>query len=234
MRRQFLLAAVVGIFAVQALPVLAGSVAPQQAVPAQGQAKPLMRQLQESFGQNHEIVGHTAFIQTLMSGKLTRPQLDAHLQQRALIHEEIDSILMTAGSTKVPYGDAQRQVLTLLHKDMEDMGTPWPKETDAWPLTKKLLQEIRDSVKEGPFFALGVLHVYYGGITHGGRDIGAIIDKDLRVNLSYYLKSDGYGDYAKQVNLILTPKDQQEMIRGADSTYRYIITSNDDSFFQSR
>lgn len=228
MKRTLFIAAAIGFLSLQALPAFSVQ------DPAQ-QSTPLMRQLQNSFGQNHEIVGHTAFIQTLMTGKLTRAQLDAHLQQRALIHEEIDSILMTAGVAKgLPYSDDQRQVLTLLRKDMEAMGTPWPKEDMAWPLTKKLLNQIRDSVKEGPYFALGVLHVYYGGITHGGRDIGAMINRDLKVNLSYYLKSDGYAAYAKRVNEIMTPKDQQEMIRGGVATYQYIITSNDDSFFQAR
>ena len=195
--------------------------------------KPLTGKLREAFGDNHDVVGRTAFVRTLMSGKLTKPQLEAHFQQRALIHQEVERVLLFADRTKpVPYGEAQSQVLRLLRHDLEAMGSEWPAETKATPLTRKMIQEIRESVKNGPYFALGVLHVYYGGITHGGRDIGARIAKTLNVPQTYYLKSNGYAEYAAQVNGIANPADQKEMIRGGVAAYRYIIASNDDPIFR--
>lgn len=197
-------------------------------------AKPLTRQLSEAFGKNHEIVSNTAFIQTLMSGKVTKPQVEAHFQQRALIHMEIDRIMNAAGADKLPYGADQKSVLTLLKADMEKMGFAWPTEAQAWPSTKAFLDEMRESAKQGPYFALGVMHVYYGGITHGGRDIGAIIGDAMKSESTYYLKSDGYNDYSKKVNQITDPAAQKEMIRGGVEAYKYIIASNDAEIFKSK
>ena len=197
--------------------------------------KLLTRQIREAFGENHDIVGKTAFVRTLMTDQLTKPQLEAHFQQHALIHQAVEDVLLYADASKpVPYGEEQKQVLKLLRSDLVAMGSEWPDESKAWPLTKKLIQDIKDSAKSGPFFALGVMHVYYGGITHGGRDIGARIAKILNVPQTYYLKSDGYSDYAEKVNTITNPADQKEMIRGGVAAYKYIITSNDDPVFKSK
>ena len=188
------------------------------------------RILHDSFGDNHEVVSHTAFVQTLMGGKLTKAQLEVHLQQRALIHGEIDSILKTA--TNVPYGQAQKDVLDYLAKDLVVMGSSWPKEEVARPLTKEFLAEIKESAKQGPFFALGVMHVYYGGITNGGRFIGKKIGDTVGVTPTYYLKSDGYQDYLKLVNEIKDPAARREMIRGGQAAYKYIIASNSEDVFK--
>ncbi|MGV3619142.1 MAG: hypothetical protein ACO1SV_27770 [Fimbriimonas sp.] len=203
------------------------------AAPVQG--KSLTRKIREAFGQNHEVVGRTAFNQTLMGGRLTKPQLLAHLHQRALVHEAVERVLLYADRTKpVPYGPEQQQVLRLLRSDLEAMGSAWPTPEMAKPLTKRMIAEIEASTKQGPYFALGVMHVYYGGITHGGREIGARIAKKLRVPQTYYLKSDGYYDYAERVNTITNPADQGEMIRGGKAAYKYIIASSDDPVFKSK
>lgn len=194
--------------------------------------KTFTRMLSESFGDNHDVVSHTAFVNTLMDGKLTKEQAEAHFQQRALIHQAVDKVLVAAGD-KVPYGPEQKEVITLLKKDLVAMGSSWPEDAKAWDLTKKMIVDIEESAKKGPYFALGVMHVYYGGITHGGRDIGAIIGKVIKYDPTYYLKSDGYNAYAKQVNLMVTdPEAQKEMIRGGQAAYRYIIASNDDPVFK--
>jgi hypothetical protein len=167
-----------------------------------------------------------------MEGKLTKAQLAAHYQQRALIHEAVDAVLR-ATDKPVPYGDDQKAVLTLLRDDMKAAGIAWPTEAMATPLTKAMLREIRESAKTGPYFALGVLHVYYGGITHGGRDIGRTIGETFKTEPpTYYLKSDGYADYARRVNQITDASAQREMIQGGVAAYRYIIASNDDPIFK--
>jgi hypothetical protein len=195
--------------------------------------KPFTRLLSESFGDNHDVVGNTAFVNTLMAGKLTKVQAEAHLQQRALVHQAVDKVLLAADSSKfVPYGPQQKEVIALLRKDLVGMGSSWPADAKAWDLTKKMIADIEESAKKGPYFALGVFHVYFGGITHGGRDIGAIIGKVVNHEMSYYLKSDGYRAYATQVNLITDPEAQKEMIRGGQAAYRYIIASSDDPVFK--
>jgi hypothetical protein len=192
---------------------------------------PLMRRFSEAFGRNHTVVGRTAFVQGLMARKLTKAQIDDHFQQRALIHQEVDRVLRAAALPV--YGERQKEVVDLLRADMAAYGTKWPEEAQAWPLTKALIDEIRASEKQGPYFALGVLHVYYGGITHGGRDIGAIIGEILKTAPpTYYLKSDGYDDYAKRINEITDPRAQSEAIRGGVEAYKYIIASNDDPSFK--
>jgi hypothetical protein len=194
--------------------------------------KPLTRILRESYGVNHEVVGNAAFNKTLFAGKLTKAQVEAHLQQRALIHNEVHRILNAAG-TKVPYGADQKHVLVYLFDDLIAMGSGWPTEPQARPLTKAFLQEIRDSEKRGPYFALGVQHVYYGGITNGGRMIGQKITDTIGVTLTYYGKSDGYQPYLAEVNKIMDPAAREEMIRGGKAAYQYIIASSNEDIFKA-
>lgn len=185
------------------------------------QATPLTKRISAAFGDDHEIVQRTKFIDTLMAGKLTRAQLVDHLQQRALVHEAMDRILN--GKRLAAYGPEQVAVLTFLRQDLAAMGTPWPTPADAWPSTAEFLKTLE---AEGPYYALGAFHVYYGGITHGGRAIGARIGRSLGVNLAYYAKSDGYAAYVERVNQIADPDAQRAMIRGGVAAYRYIIAIN--------
>ena len=195
---------------------------------------PLTRQLSKAFGNDHEVVQNTAFIQAALNHKLTKDQLLAHLQQRALVHQAVDQVLGMVQPPLTAYGDDQKNVITLLRQDLTALGSTWPTNTSAWPLTRDFIRTIQDSAKTGPYYALGVFHVYYGGITHGGRDIAAEIDKTLNTDLSYYLKSDGYSAYAKHVNEILAPDAQKEMIRGGVAAYQYIIAVNDVDQFKSK
>jgi hypothetical protein len=201
--------------------------------PAAPGDKPFTQILRESYGVNHEVVGNALFNQAVFAGKLTRAQLEVHLQQRALVHNEVHRILIHApASLNIPYGPEQKNVLTLLFSDLVAMGSGWPTEPEARPLTRDFLREIRESEKRGPYFALGVMHVYYGGITNGGRMIGAKIGETTGVNLAYYEKSDGYRPYAGQVNKISDPKAREEMIKGGQAAYRYIIASSNEDVFK--
>jgi hypothetical protein len=182
------------------------------------------RILSASFGKNHEIVSQTPFIETVLNEKLTKPQLLLHLRQRELVHRALDAILSSAPG--VPYEGPQKEVLALLDKDILALGSTVPTASEARPLTKEFLRTIEESRSEGPYFALGVFHVYYGGITNGGRQIGAMIGKQVGVEPSYYLKSDGYRDYLAKVNLIEDPIARSEMIRGGKAAYAFIIASN--------
>jgi hypothetical protein len=219
-------------WATLSFPVSGAAVAGTRAAAESGGEKPFTRLLRESYGANHEVVGGAAFNTTLFAGKLTRPQLEAHLQQRALIHNEVHRIL-NAARTKVPYGAEQKRVLVLLFDDLIAMGSGWPTEAQARPLTAAFLREIRDSEKRGPYFALGVQHVYYGGITNGGRMIGQKIGDTLGFSPTYYAKSDGYAPYLAEVNKIADPAARQEMIRGGQAAYRYIIASSNEDIFRA-
>lgn len=215
-------------------PVATAATASIAAVQVSGE-KPFTQILRASYAGNHEVVGNAAFNKTLFAGALTKPQLEVHLQQRALVHNEVHRILNAAEPAKaVPYGAAQRQVLVYLFQDLIALGSGWPTEAQARPLTKAFLQEIRDSEKLGPFFALGVQHIYYGGITNGGRMIGEEIGKTLKVTPSYYAKSDGYTEYLAQVNKIADPDARAEMIRGGQAAYRYIIASSNEDVFKTK
>ncbi len=190
--------------------------------------KTLSRQMHDAFGNNHDVVSHTAFIETVMSGKLTRAQLIDHLRQREIVNATLDDVLKDASG--LPYGPEQRNVLTLLRANLEGLGAGKTTDAQAWPLTKSFVAEIR---KEGPAFALGVFHVYYGGITNGGRDIGAMIEEQTKFTPTYYLKSDGYPDYVKTLNSTVTdPNTQRMAIRGGQAAYRYIIAVNDEATFK--
>ncbi len=197
--------------------------------------KPFTQILRASYGVNHEVVSGAAFNTTLFAGKLTRAQLETHLQQRALIHNEVHRILNSADPAKnIPYGTAQKNILVLLFTDLIEMGSGWPTEAQARPLTRTFLQEIRDSEKKGPYFALGVQHVYYGGITNGGRGIGEKIGETLHFTPSYYEKSDGYQEYLPKVNEITDGDARKEMIRGGQAAYRYIIASSNEDIFEAK
>lgn len=194
----------------------------------------LTRALRTAFGKQHEVVAGAAFNVTLFSGKLTRPQLIAHLQQRALVHNEVHRILVSAApSLNLPYGPDQKHVLTYLFSDLVEMGSGWPTEAQAVPSTRTFLQDLRESEKKGPFFALGVQHVYFGGITNGGRMIGQKINETLTVPLTYYSKSDGYRDYLVKVDEIKDPAARAEMIRGGLAAYKYIGESMNEPIFKS-
>ena len=194
--------------------------------------KPFSRRMSEAFGESHTVVSRSAFIETVMGEKLTKAQLVDHLRQREIVNAALDAIL--SGAPGVPYGAPQKEVLTLLRADLKALGADDPSPADAWPLTETFLQEIRTSAAKGPWFALGVFHVYYGGITNGGRDIGAMIGDQVGYTPAYYLKSDGYRDYLKALNATtLSPEAQAETIRGGRAAYRYIIAVNGDPRFRS-
>jgi hypothetical protein len=196
--------------------------------------KPFHQILRASFGDNHEVVSNSEFNKTVFADKVTREQLIVHLQQRALIHNEVHRILVGADpALHVPYGAAQKQVLVLLFTDLIDLGSGWPTEAEARPLTRAFLEDIRDSEKKGPYFALGVQHVYYGGITNGGRMIGEEIGKTLKFTPTYYEKSDGYPEYVAEVDKITDPAARAEMIRGGQAAYRYIIASSNEAVFKA-
>lgn len=198
---------------------------------AKAPEKPFSRLLSESFGDNHTVVSHSGFIETIRGGKLTKAHLVDHLQQRALVHDALAKIL--DGAPGVPYGDGQRDVLKLLRADLDGLGAGWPEPAKAWPITTAFLEEIEESRAKGPFFALGILHVYYGGITNGGRDIGAMIADQTKFSPTYYLKSDGYRPYLKVLNeTVSDPAARAETIRGGQAAYRYIIAINDDPRFK--
>lgn len=194
--------------------------------------KPFRQVLRAAFANNHDVVGNAAFNNTLFAGKLTRAQLETHLQQRALIHNETHRILNGSESVRSLYGPVQKNVLVLLFDDLINMGSGWPTEAQAHPLTKAFLSEIRDSEKRGPYFALGVWHIYYGGITNGGRMIGEKMGETVHITPTYYEKSDGYPDYLTQVDTITDPAAQAEMIRGGQAAYRYIIAISNDPMFR--
>jgi|GEM_PF-1305415 Heme oxygenase. len=189
--------------------------------------------LRAAYGNNHDIVSNAAFNKTLFEGKLTRRQVEIHLQQRALIHNECHRILNAAPAGAVPYGPAQKQLLAYLFDDLLAMGSGWPTEVQARPRTLAFLQEIRASEAKGPYFALGVHHVYYGGTTNGGRMIGQKIADTNGINLDYYLKTDGYQEYLAGVNKITDPAAREEMIRGGVAAYKYIIDSMNEDVFKT-
>lgn len=215
-------------------PVSGGKLSEKQGDGAQT-AKSFSQILRASYANNHEVVGGAAFNKTLFAGALTKQQLETHLQQRALVHNELHRILIQADPVRrVPYGPAQKNVLILLFTDLIAMGSGWPTEAQAQPLTRSFLKEIRESESKGPFFALGVQHVYYGGITNGGRMIGAKIGETLNFTPTYYQKSDGYQEYLAQVNKISDSAAHQEMIRGGQAAYRYIIASSNEDVFKAK
>lgn len=213
-------------------PKVSGAAASSETTP--DSEKPFTQILRASFANNHEVVGNAAFNKTLFDGRLTKAQLEIHLQQRALVHNEVHRILNNADPAKhVPYGAAQKKVLVLLFEDLIGMGSGWPTEAQARPRTRAFLQEIRDSEKQGPFFALGVQHVYYGGITNGGRMIGEKIGETISFTPTYYAKSDGYMEYLPEVNKITDPEARREMIRGGQAAYKYIIESSNEAVFRA-
>lgn len=193
---------------------------------------PFTLQMHNSFGDDHSIVSTSAFIDSALNKTLTRQQLIDHLQQRALIHEALDRILSN-GKVSI-YGAQQKELLTLLKADMKKANIPWPSAKDAWPITQAFLDELNASAKQGPWYALGVFHVYYGGITHGGRYIGEMINDGVGVYLDYYEKSDGYDAYAAEFNKITDPKAREEILRGGIEAYRSIIAFNDEPAFETK
>jgi hypothetical protein len=195
--------------------------------------EPLSKVLRVALGVHHDDAGRAAFNATLFAGKLTRAQLETHLKQRALIHGETDRILRAASPERL-YGPAQKNILTLLSADLIALGTGWPTESEARPSTAAFLQEIRESEKRGPYFSLGVQHVYYGGITNGGRLIGQKISETVEFTSTYYAKSDGYRDYLRKIDTIRSPESREEMLRGGQAAYRYILVSSNEEVFQSR
>ncbi|WP_309719868.1 hypothetical protein [Armatimonas sp.] len=198
-----------------------------------GVQESLTRRLSSAFRKNHEIVAGSAFNVTLFQGQLTRPQAEIHLQQRALIHSEVHRILNAADpALGLPYGAPQKALLPLLQSDLVAMGSGWPTEAQARPLTKAFLEEIRASEKQGPYFALGVFHVYYGGTTNGGRAIGQKLTQTVGFSPTYYSQSGGYLDYLREVDKIADPAAQAELLHGGEAAYRYILASMNEKVFQ--
>jgi len=197
------------------------------------EAIPLTTLLRESYGNYHELAASTAFNQTVFAGKLTRQQLIIYFQQRALVHQELHRILYATyqKNHNFPYGTEQKHVLVLLFDDLVTLGADWPTEAQALPPTRAFLKEIQQSASQGPYFALGAWHVFYGGITNGGRLIGQKIGETIGFLPSYYEQSGGYQEYLTKVNQISDPHARQEMIQGGLAAYKFIIElSNEDIF----
>lgn len=193
----------------------------------------LTRRISSAFRKNHEVAAGSAFNVTLFQGQLTRSQAELHLQQRALVHNEVHRILNAADSALgVPYGPAQKALLPLLLSDLIAMGSGWPTEAQARPLTREFLEELRQSEKQGPYFALGVFHVYYGGTTNGGRMIGQKLTQAVGFTPTYYAQSGGYADYLREVDKITSSEAQAELLRGGQAAYRYILASLNEKVFQ--
>ena len=187
------------------------------------------------MGNSHQEVSTAAFNQTLFDNKITKAQVITHLQQRALVHNETHRILTEADpALHVPYGPAQKEVLVLLFSDLVAMGSGWPTGDQARPETRAFLQEIKNSQKSGPYFALGVQHVYFGGITNGGRMIGQKIGEQIKFEPTYYEKSDGYEPYLVEVNKITDSNARKEMVRGAQAAYKYIIVSMNEDIYKAK
>ena len=196
---------------------------------------PFTQTLRKSFGNSHEAVSSAALNTTIFDGKLTKAQLVTHLEQRALIHNETHRVLMAADpSLFVPYGAKQKKVMVLLLADLVNLGVGFPTDAEARPSTRAFMQEIRDSAKKSPYFALGVQHVYFGGITNGGRMIGEKISETLPVTLTYFRDSDGYEPYLAEVNKITDPQARAEMIRGGQAAYRYIAASLNEDVYKRK
>lgn len=199
-----------------------------------GVEESLTRRMSAAFRKNHEVVAGAAFNVTLFQGRLTRQQAEIHLQQRALVHNEVHRILNAAPVTLgVPYGPAQKALLPLLFSDLIAMGSGWPTEAQARPLTREFLEELRQSEKQGPYFALGVFHVYYGGTTNGGRLIGQKLTQTIGFTPTYYAQSGGYADYLREIDKITSPEAQAELLRGGQAAYRSILASMNEKVFQS-
>lgn len=235
----FITLAVLSAISAPLMPQARAQTAQSAANTAAQAQKPFRQILRASFGKNHEIVSESEFNKTVFAGKLTREQLETHLQQRALIHNEVHRILIAANASgdparHVPYSAAQKEVLVLLFTDLIQIGSGWPTEAQARPSTRAFLDEIRESERKGPYFALGVQHIYYGGITNGGRFIGEKIGEALKFTPTYYEKSDGYGDYLNEVDKITAPAARAEMIRGGQAAYRYIIASSNEDIFRAK
>ncbi|MBC8102945.1 MAG: hypothetical protein H7Z41_10200 [Cytophagales bacterium] len=225
-RKVAILAAIAAGFAVSA----SADPAPSQSAEKQ----PFTRILRASYAGSHEVVSGSEFNKTLFEDKLTKQQLVTHLQQRALIHNELHRVLIGADpALRIPYGAPQKNVLVLLFSDLIALGSGWPTGPQARPLTSEFLQQIRASEKQGPYFALGVHHVYYGGITNGGRMIGEKIADTVRFTSTYYSKSDGYEDYLPEINKVTDPAARKEMIRGGRAAYQYIIASSNEEIFKA-
>lgn len=198
-----------------------------------GVEEPLSRRLSSAFRKNHEIVAGSAFNVTLFQGQLTKAQALVHLQQRALVHNEVHRILTEADpALHLPYGPAQKAPLSLLFSDLIALGSGWPTEAQARPLTQEFLAELRESQRRGPYFALGVHHVYYGGTTNGGRMIGQKLGQTIGFSPTYYAQSGGYPDYLREVDKIVEPAAQAELLRGGQAAYRYILASMNEKIFQ--
>jgi hypothetical protein len=198
-----------------------------------GVQEPLSRRLSSAFRKNHELVAGSAFNVTLFQGQLTRQQALVHLQQRALVHSEVHRILTQADSAlNLPYGPAQKAPLTLLFADLMAIGSGWPTEAQAWLSTRAFLDKLHESATRGPYFALGVHHVYYGGITNGGRMIGQKLTPIMGFTPTYYAQSGGYLDYLHEVDKIAAPHAQAELLRGGQAAYRYILAAMNERVFQ--
>lgn len=198
-----------------------------------GVDEPLSRKLSSAFRKNHETVAGAAFNVTLFRGQLTKAQAILHLQQRALVHNEVHRILTEADpALHLPYGPAQKAPLSLLFSDLLALGSGWPTEAQARPLTQAFLSELRESQRRGPYFALGVHHVYYGGTTNGGRMIGQKLGQTIGFSPTYYAQSGGYLDYLREVDSIVEPTAQAELLRGGQAAYRYILASMNEKVFQ--
>jgi hypothetical protein len=189
--------------------------------------------LRKALSDNHDVIGRAAFNTTLFSGTITRQQAELHLRQRALILSEVDRILRTAPTLSSVYGPAQKASLEYLRRDLSALGLGVLPADEAGEGVRELLEELRESEVRGPYFALGVWHVFYGGTVHGGRVIGERLERVLGVALTHYRKTDGYAEYIAAVDAIAVPDLGQELLLGGQTTYRRLLIAMNARVFQA-
>ncbi|MBN8549750.1 MAG: biliverdin-producing heme oxygenase [Deltaproteobacteria bacterium] len=199
-------------------------------------ALPLTKMLSANLGKYHEAVQRSVFIESAFAGTLSREQYVLHLQQRVLMHQELDRVLAehAAGSPEITavFGPMQKEPLIFVREDLKACGGKEITEAAALPETKAFLQFVRELEREDPRLAIGVLHVFFGGITNGGLQIGAAIEEGLPgVSVKYYTGCTGYSEFKVQMNTIKDPALQKKIVVTAEQTYEHILKMhNSDPF----
>ena len=191
---------------------------------------PIMQQLREDTHALHRLAEGQEFQMQLMRGRLPQQLFVAYLEQLFLIHQQLESSLITLAESLPAVGHVVRPDYyheLRLRRDLQFFGSR-PDHVQPLPSTTRFLAQLNDCADHEPVTLLGV-HYVLEGSKNGGRF------QAVKVRDAYALPDetgteylDPYGDqqpilwaqYKAAMNEVsLSQAERESIVAGAKETF---------------
>lgn len=190
----------------------------------------------------HERAVKSQFVTNLFGQSLTKQQYLVHLEQRALVFDEILKGFEAFKSNREIYSLLKKNewnTLKLLKSDLKALGSSSKgdlKQLRATEENEELLALIRATVTNNePWKLVGFLSLFHGGTQNGGRRIGAKAAEVLGASNLHYGESLGYFEFYDRMvkSACKKPKARADILDSIHRGYEAVIKVNNSVPFQA-